>query len=280
MVNAVLTTELFLPGVASLKERRRRLKSLLERLRTRFNVAAVEVDGQNTWQRATLAIAAVAGEMEHIHRVFQDVVAFIDGYREMMLSDYRVDLYGVYLGSEKELNAGKTAGGSLTLITGGVRSGKTLFAESLAETSPSVVYLATALPTDEEMAARIARHRARRPASWEIVEEPMDLSGAAKRVASEAVLLVDCLGVWVANLLAGNSEEVEVYGQVNGFLRAVSDRRGRTVAVTNEVGMGIVPPYPLGRLFRDILGRVNQQVAEAADAVYLMVCGIPVRIKP
>lgn len=280
MVNAVLTTELFLPGVASLKEGRRRLKSLLERLRTRFNVAAVEVDGQNTWQRATLAIAAVAGEMEHIHRVFQDVVAFIDGYREMMLSDYRVDLYGVYLGSEKELNAGKTAGGSLTLITGGVRSGKTLFAESLAETSPSVVYLATALPTDEEMAARIARHRARRPASWEIVEEPMDLSGAAKRVASEAVLLVDCLGVWVANLLAGNSEEVEVYEQVNGFLRAVSDRRGRTVAVTNEVGMGIVPPYPLGRLFRDILGRVNQQVAEAADAVYLMVCGIPVRIKP
>jgi adenosylcobinamide kinase/adenosylcobinamide-phosphate guanylyltransferase len=280
MVNAVLTAELFLPGVTSLKERRRRLKSLLERLRLRFNVAAVEIDGQNTWQRATLAIAAVAGEVAHIHRVFQDVVDFIDGYREMMLSDYRVDLYGVYLGSEKELDAGKTTGGSLTLVTGGVRSGKSLFAESLVKPAPSVVFLATALPTDEEMAARIAQHRARRPASWETVEEPLDLGGAAKEITSEAVLLVDCLGVWVANLLAGDSTEAEIYERVNGFLRAVSERQGRTVAVTNEAGMGIVPPYPLGRLYRDILGRVNQQVAEAADAVYLLVCGIPVRIKP
>jgi adenosyl cobinamide kinase/adenosyl cobinamide phosphate guanylyltransferase/uncharacterized protein YlxP (DUF503 family) len=280
MINAVLTAELFLPGVVSLKERRRRLKSLLERLRARFNVAAVEIDGQNTWQRATLAIAAVAGEVEHIHRVFQDVAAFIDGYREMLLSDYRVDLYGVYLGSEKEFGAGKVTGGSLILVTGGARSGKTLFAESLADTSAGVVYLATALPIDEEMAARIARHRARRPAHWETVEEPLDLGGAAKRIASEAVLLVDCLGVWVANLLAGDTEEALVYEKVNGFLQAVGERQGRTVAVTNEVGMGIVPPYPLGRLFRDILGRVNQQVAEAADTVYLLVCGIPIRIKP
>ena len=280
MVNAVLTAELFLPGVTSLKERRRRLKSLLERLRSRFNVAAVEVEGQNAWQRATLAVAAVASEVAHIHRVFHDVVDFMDGYREMMLSDYRVDLYGIYLGDGKDFGSSKVPGGNLTLITGGVRSGKTVFAESLVKGASRVVYLATALSTDEEMAARITEHRARRPASWETVEEPLDLAQAVQRIAPDAALIVDCLGFWVANILRREAAETEVYSQVGRFLRAVGGRQEQTAIVTNEVGSGIVPAYPSGRLYRDVLGRVNQQVAEAADTVFLLVCGIPVRIKP
>lgn len=279
MVNGVLTAELHIPGAASLKEKRHRLKSLRDRLRLRFNVAVAEIENQDSWQRATLAVAAVAGDTVHIHRVFQEVVDFIDGYRDTLLNDYQIDLYGVYLGSEKGFEIRKAANGGLILITGGVRSGKSAFAESLFKGVPRVVYAATAVVTDDEMAARIAAHRARRPSSWETVEEPVDLAGMARTVPAEVPLLVDCLAVWISNLLNKDIQETEIKERVDEFLQAVVERQETTVAVTNEVGMGIVPPYPLGRVYRDVLGRVNQQVAAAADTVYLLVCGVPVTVK-
>lgn len=110
MVNGVLMVELFLPEANSLKEKRRRIKSLVDRLRQRFNVAVAEVDGQGTWQRATLAIAAVAAERVFIDRVFQEVVNFTDSYRDMMLNDYRVEFYGVYLGGQSNIGMEKVEG--------------------------------------------------------------------------------------------------------------------------------------------------------------------------
>ncbi|MEW6446714.1 MAG: bifunctional adenosylcobinamide kinase/adenosylcobinamide-phosphate guanylyltransferase [Bacillota bacterium] len=280
MVNGVLTAELFMPGTSSLKEKRHRLKSLRERLRLRFNVAVAEVGHQDSWQRATLAVAAVAGKAAQVHRVFQEVVDFIDGYRDTVLSDYQVDLYGVYLGNEKGFEVKKVDSGGMILITGGVRSGKSAFAESLLRGAPRVVYAATAIATDEEMTARIAAHKARRPSTWDTVEEPVDLVGVARTAPTTVPLLIDCLGVWVSNLLDKEIPETEINKRVDEFLEAVVERQETTIAVTNEVGMGIVPSYPLGRIYRDILGRINQRVAMAADSVYLLICGIPVLVKP
>lgn len=280
MVNGILTAELLMPGTFSLKEKRHRLKSLRERLRQRFNVAVAEIENQNSWQRATLAVAAVAGREVQIHRLFQEVVDFIDGYRDTVLNDYQVDLYGVYLGSEKGYAMKKAANGGLILITGGIRSGKSAFAESLFKGAPKVVYAATAIAADEEMAARIAAHKARRPPSWETIEEPVDLAGVARTVPADVPLLVDCLGVWVSNLLSAGIPEAEINKRVDELLQVLAGREETTVAVTNEVGMGIVPSYPLGRVYRDVLGRVNQQAATAADSVYLLICGIPITLKP
>jgi len=280
MVNGVLIARLLIPGSSSLKEKRHRLKSLRERLRQRFNVAVAEVENQSSWQRATLAVAAVAGREVQLHRLFQEVVDFIDGYRDTVLHDYEVDLYGVYLGGDEGFAMKKAANGGLILITGGARSGKSVFAESLFNGVPKVVYAATAVAADEEMAARIAAHKARRPPSWETVEEPIDLAGVARNVPGDVPLLVDCLGVWVSNLLTARIPEAEINKRMDELLQVLSGREEMTVAVTNEVGMGIVPAYPLGRVYRDVLGRLNQQAASAADSVYLLVCGIPVTIKP
>ncbi|MEW6573542.1 MAG: bifunctional adenosylcobinamide kinase/adenosylcobinamide-phosphate guanylyltransferase [Bacillota bacterium] len=279
MINGVLTAELFMPGTSSLKEKRHRLKSLRERLRLRFNVAVAEIQNQNSWQRATLAVAAVANEAVHIHRLFHEVVDFIDGYRDTVLNDYQVDLYGFYLGSEKGFEMKKAVNGGLILITGGVRSGKSAFAESLFKGVRRVVYAATAIAADEETAARIAACKARRPSSWETVEEPIDLVAVARMTPTEAPLLVDSLGVWVSNLLNEEIPETEINKRVDEFLQAVVERQKTTVVVTNEVGMGTVPPCPSGRIW-DVLGSVNQQVSEAADSVYLLICGIPIAVKP
>jgi adenosylcobinamide kinase/adenosylcobinamide-phosphate guanylyltransferase len=167
----------------------------------------------------------------------------------------------------------------LVLLIGGARSGKSALAVRLAREQPSpVVYLATAEPGDAEMAVRIARHRRERPASWETIEEPLRLGEAIIDVPAESCLIIDCLTLWTANALEALGA-VETETQARAAASAAALRSGRTVAVTNEVGLGIVPQDPLARGYRDLLGRVNTLWAEATEQVYLLVAGraVPLR---
>ena len=180
--------------------------------------------------------------------------------------------------------------GDLTLITGGARSGKSAFAESLATaTALPVTYIATLEPLDEEMRDRVARHRARRPANWTTVEARTDLVVAVATAPEGDALLLDCLAVWASNrLLALDDEgptpaalatlEDEVSRDLAAFLHAIAARSGPAIVVTNEVGDGLVPPYALGRAYRDLLGRANQQVSRAAAYAYLVVAGRPLAL--
>jgi adenosylcobinamide kinase/adenosylcobinamide-phosphate guanylyltransferase len=175
--------------------------------------------------------------------------------------------------------------GRLVLVTGGARSGKSGWAERRAASEgPDVTYVATAQALDDDMAARIARHRADRPAAWTTVEAPRG-AGAAVARAATPVVLVDCLTVLASNaLLAHEGEGFEgaqaaVLAEAEALRDAALGREGVTVVVTNEVGMGVHPPSQLGRWYRDALGRANALVAAAADEVVLMVAGIPVRVK-
>jgi len=182
----------------------------------------------------------------------------------------------------------------LVLVTGGARSGKSRWAEYLLqEQGGGVLYVATALPIDEEMQDRINRHRTRRPPHWRTLEGYCGLARLIRetRLFREAVLL-DCLTIMVTNLLLDavkdfdrvtpqEAETVEkaIEQEVVSLVKALREIESTAVIVTNEVGMGLVPDNPLGRLFRDVCGRMNQLVAAEADEVYLVVCGIPVRIK-
>lgn len=184
--------------------------------------------------------------------------------------------------------------GRFVLVTGGARSGKSAFAEARAARGRSpVLYVATARVWDEEMTRRVARHRSNRPATWATVEAPTRLGEAIGRdVGRLGTVLVDDLGNLVANLLmeATGGEEPgldtaeRLDQRVADELAALDAARlaggWDLVVVTNEVGLGIVPATPLGRVFRDALGRANQALAAAADEVYLLVAGIPLRIKP
>ncbi|MGI9860320.1 bifunctional adenosylcobinamide kinase/adenosylcobinamide-phosphate guanylyltransferase [Moorella naiadis] len=183
--------------------------------------------------------------------------------------------------------------GPLIMITGGSRSGKSSLAEELAgRAGGEVVYLATATVDDAEMAARVARHRRRRPACWRTVEVPLEVAAAIEQEGARAVtLLMDSLGMWLTNLLgsydgegAGSQDEQEkiiagIMAKVQELAVAARQARARVIIVTDEVGLGLVPPYPLGRLFRDLLGLANQELARQADTVYLVVAGLPVVLK-
>ena len=163
---------------------------------------------------------------------------------------------------------------ALTLLLGGARSGKSALAVRLASTSGRpVVVVATAEARDEEMAERIRRHREERPVDWSTIEEPLDLHEAIGGLHDDAFVILDCLSLWVANLFeAGWTDEaVEAEGAAAATLAAA--RQGQTYAVSNEVGMGVVPATPLGRRYRDVLGRVNASWAAAADRAVLVVAG-------
>ncbi len=184
----------------------------------------------------------------------------------------------------------------LILILGGARSGKSAFAEQLAASSgQSVAFIATATAGDDEMRARIARHQASRPAHWHTVEEPFDLAGAVLHAATFAdILLLDCITLWLSNWLARHGEtsdtdiaasspllDAAAMQEIQNLLATLASLDpGKTlIVITNEVGLGIVPAYPLGRLYRDTLGLLNQRLAEVAGRVYLLIAGIAVDIK-
>jgi adenosyl cobinamide kinase/adenosyl cobinamide phosphate guanylyltransferase len=155
----------------------------------------------------------------------------------------------------------------LTFLLGGARSGKSALALRLAARHDEVVFVATGEARDDEMAERIARHRAERPAHWRTVEEPLRLRAAIEAVPPGACLVVDCLSLWVANLL-------EAGAPVDGeAARAAAARPGPTITVSNEVGLGLVPTTPLGREYRDVLGRANAAWAAAAERAFLVVAG-------
>jgi adenosyl cobinamide kinase/adenosyl cobinamide phosphate guanylyltransferase len=163
----------------------------------------------------------------------------------------------------------------LTFLTGGARSGKSALAVRMAMAAGTpVVFLATARPEgDEEWHERLARHRSERPATWTTVEEPVDLAGAIATVDPSAALVVDCLTLWVANVLDAGMTDEEAAAASRTSCEAIAARPGPTVVVSNEVGSSIVPVDPGVRRYRDVLGRVNAVFAAAADRAYLTVAG-------
>ena len=183
----------------------------------------------------------------------------------------------------------------LTLILGGARSGKSRYAQSLGGSSASVVYIATARSGDDvgdqEMGERIARHRADRPAHWQTIEEPLDLARAVREAPGEAILLIDCITLWISNLmweqsgLSAAALERQLLAQIDELIDALRKRAesspaaGEVVMVSNEVGGGLVPEHPVGRAFRDLHGFANQRLAEAADKVIFIVAGLPLQLK-
>lgn len=184
--------------------------------------------------------------------------------------------------------------GKLIFVTGGARSGKSSFAEGLAgDLGEKILYVATSIPFDDEMKDRVRRHRERRPGSWKTLEAPRDVGS---RVSAEAEgfdgVLIDCVTVMIANIMLDmyedwdglgaaeiNRVEARVKKEIDGLVSVISDLLVPVIAVSNEVGSGVVPEYPSGRAFRDYAGRANQTLARCAGEVYLCVSGIPVKIK-
>jgi len=163
------------------------------------------------------------------------------------------------------------------VLLGGAASGKSRTAAALAARSGlPVTVIATAEALDEEMVVRIARHRRDRPDEWAVIEEPLDLAGAVER--ARGVAIVDCLTLWVSNLLGYELGEDEIFERAAVASKACAGREEPTIVVSNEVGSGIVPMNPLARRYRDVLGRVNAMFADDADVVALMVAGRAVRL--
>lgn len=174
----------------------------------------------------------------------------------------------------------------VTLITGGARSGKSQFALDLADGYLNDLcginartFIATAQAFDDEMADRIRRHQEERK-GFAVIEEPVDLAGAIARIPEETqITVIDCLTVWLGNLMHYEKADREDNPLICAFLDAISKPPCDMVIVTNEVGLGLVPHDPMSRLFRDLAGYVNRKAAEAADDVYLVSCGIPLKLK-
>lgn len=197
--------------------------------------------------------------------------------------------------SEKD-SSDQSSQPNLILVLGGARSGKSTFAERLALNSGRrVAFIATATASDEDMRNRISRHQAARPAHWSTIEEPLQLSNAVREASAVAdVLILDCMTVWLSNWLFSQEADEQmdtlsisshhydaVLQVIDDLLQVVTTlTAGKTlIVVTNEVGLGIVPAYALGRVYRDLLGIVNQRLAAVAPRVYLMVAGLGVDIK-
>jgi adenosylcobinamide kinase/adenosylcobinamide-phosphate guanylyltransferase len=165
---------------------------------------------------------------------------------------------------------------NLHLILGGARSGKSRYGELLAAESPLLVqYVATARPYDHEMEKRIAQHKLDRPDHWESIEEPLDLCGVISH-ADAHIILVDCLTLWLMNLMDAKLDIVE---SVDNFIQVLKSRTSPVILVSNEISMGVVPMGELSRQYVDELGRLHQKIAQEANQVTLMVAGLPHKIK-
>lgn len=179
-----------------------------------------------------------------------------------------------------------TMSGKLILILGGARSGKSQHAQDLAmQIGGRIAYLATAEALDDEMRTRIAAHRRARPDAWQTLERPLHVGDALANCDADVVIL-ECLTLLVSNLMTALGESASAAPIEDGVQRELDDllaawRAGTytLIIVSNEVGMGLVPPYPLGRVYRDVLGHANQQLAQAADEVIFIIAGLPMRIK-
>lgn len=185
--------------------------------------------------------------------------------------------------------------GRLVLILGGARSGKSAMAEQMArESGGRVTLVATAQALDEEMRQRIAAHQAARPAGWRTLEEPLELGGALELAVAESdLVVVDCLTLWLSNHLcrieapessdewnrAVEGLEAVMERDLSRMVEAVRSAKVTALVVSNEVGLGLVPPSPLGRVYRDLLGRANRRLAAEADQVLLMVAGLAIDVK-
>lgn len=169
----------------------------------------------------------------------------------------------------------------IILILGGARSGKSRYAVELAEQlSKKVVFIATATLPDEEMNERIKLHKSFRPKYWKVIEEAKEVASILPQLKEKfEVVLIDCLGLLISNLLADNLKDKAIERRIKRLINTISKVKITTILVSNEVGSGIVPDNPLARRFRDILGLANQIVAEKADKVIFMQSGIPIKIK-
>lgn len=166
-------------------------------------------------------------------------------------------------------------------ITGGARSGKSAFAEKLAnESAGKRAYLATAQALDPEMSARIEKHRQDRGLAWDTYEEPLAVAELLNKLSGRyGVVLLDCLTLWLSNVMAHTDGDSAVSCRSDELVAAIRNFNGVCIIVSNEVGLGIVPDNPLARRFRDLAGILNQRVAQAADDVYFTAAGIPMKIK-
>lgn len=170
---------------------------------------------------------------------------------------------------------------SLTLLTGGARSGKSSLAVRRAgRAGTPVVFVATGRAGDDEMAERIARHRAERPEGWTTVEEPVDVVAAVRGLPRGSTVIVDCLALWLNNLMVRGDDEQSVVDHADALGRWAAAYDGSVIVVTNEVGLGIVPMHALSRDYRDRLGRMNATVAGHADLAQLVVAGRTLTLDP
>lgn len=179
---------------------------------------------------------------------------------------------------------------SLILITGGARSGKSRYAVELAkQKSGKVAFIATAIAGDEEMTRRIQMHQASRPADWTTIEESINVAQSiTDTVSNHDTIIVDCLTLLITNLVfeppyreeIDDEKEQNIYAAIEKIIETTENLEATVIVISNELGMGLVPEDALARRFRDIAGRANQLLAEAADEVYVCISGIPMRIKP
>ena len=184
--------------------------------------------------------------------------------------------------------------GKCSLIIGGARSGKSSFAQDMAMgLSDKVLFVATAEPLNEEMEVRISKHREERPQGWNTVEAPVGLASQIEsNMANNEVVIVDCLTLLTSNVILGQKRgfsgldeideqtaEKQITAEIDAFIEIMKNSEATFLVVSNEVGLGLVPDNDLGRIYRDLLGRVNQMVARYADVVYLLMAGIAIKIK-